>query len=189
MLTLHQDGHVVVWHDENLIAAKCTDTSPVVRRTEPSLRLRLIATTQTPGDADFPYVGKFIANLTLAQLRTVDCGSKRQIDFRTPSEFISLKSLPLTCKHATALQLVYPGTRISTLQEVFDFAECADPEHQVLWNIESKIDAQFPNRTLGVNDFVRNQHALFTASPYRSSITVCNFLRVSFMSWTHRAST
>lgn len=57
-------------------------------RTESDLRLRLIA-SQTPGDPDFPYVGKFIANLTLAQLRTVDCGSKRQIDFRASLWFIS----------------------------------------------------------------------------------------------------
>ena len=25
----------------------------------------------------FPYVGKYIANLTLAQVKTLDCGSKR----------------------------------------------------------------------------------------------------------------
>ena len=73
----------------------------------------------------------------------------------------------------TALQLVYPGTRISTLQEVFDFAECADPTHQIQWNIESKINAMFPNQTLGVEDFVQKQYELFSASPYKSSITVC----------------
>ena len=58
------------------------------------------------------------------------------------------------------------------MQEVFDFVECADPAHQVLWNIESKIDAEFPNLTLGVDDFVTKQHALFDKSPYKSSITV-----------------
>ena len=71
-----------------------------------------------------------------------------------------------------AFQLVYPGTRISTLQEVFDFVECADPSHSILWNIESKINAEFPNQTWGVDDFVLKQHALFDASPYKSSITV-----------------
>lgn len=70
------------------------------------------------------------------------------------------------------MQLTYPGTRISTLQEVFDFVECADPAHQILWNIESKINPQYPNRTLGVQDFVQKQHAIFSASPYTSSITV-----------------
>ncbi len=28
------------------------------------------------------YVGKYIANLTLAQLKTLDCGSERLSDFR-----------------------------------------------------------------------------------------------------------
>jgi hypothetical protein len=70
------------------------------------------------------------------------------------------------------MQLTYPGTRISTLKEVFDFAECADPLHQILWNIESKVNPLYPNRTLGVEEFVSNQHALFAASPYYKSITV-----------------
>ena len=26
-----QDGHVVVWHDEEITPAKCKDTQPVVR--------------------------------------------------------------------------------------------------------------------------------------------------------------
>ena len=70
------------------------------------------------------------------------------------------------------MQLTFPGTRISTMQEAFDFVECADPAHQVLWNIESKIDARYPNRTLGVQDFVTKQYALFSKSPYKHSITV-----------------
>ena len=37
---------------------------------------------QFPDDPDFPYVGKYIANLTLAQLKTLDCGSKRQDGYR-----------------------------------------------------------------------------------------------------------
>ncbi|KAH9853019.1 PLC-like phosphodiesterase [Lenzites betulinus] len=133
-----KDGHVVVWHDEEIIPAKCADTHPA-----------------RPNDPDFPYVGKYIANLTLAQLRTIDCGSKRQ--------------------HGYPMQLTYPGTRISTLDEVFSFVECADPQHEVLWNIESKIDARHPNRTLGVADFVARQHAAFQRSPYKDSITYQSF--------------
>jgi len=103
----------------------------------------------------YPYVGKYIANLTLAQLKTLDCGSKRQENY--------------------PMQLTYPGTRISTLKEVFNFVECADPSHQILWNIESKINPLCPNRTLGVRDFVDKQHALFAASPYHGSITYQSF--------------
>ena len=37
---------------------------------------------KTPNDPYFPYVGKFIANLTLDQLKTIDCGSKRLNSYR-----------------------------------------------------------------------------------------------------------
>lgn len=39
-------------------------------------------------------------------------------------------------------------------------------------NIESKIDAEHPNKTRGVAEFVARQHALFTASAYARAITV-----------------
>ena len=58
------------------------------------------------------------------------------------------------------------------MEEVFDFVECADPTHKIQWNIESKINAQHPNQTLGVADFVYKQHAIFAASPYKPLITV-----------------
>lgn len=113
------------------------------------------------------YVGKYVANLTLAQIKTLDCGSLRQTDFR--------KSLILSreCVFAyhihrpTALQIRYPGTRVSTLSEMFSFLSCADPDAQVRLNIESKIDAQYPNRTVGVDEFVNKQHAIFTTSGAR----------------------
>ncbi|TFK76789.1 PLC-like phosphodiesterase [Pluteus cervinus] len=133
-----KDGVVVVWHDENITADKCKDTQPVFE-----------------GDPDYPYVGKYIANLTLAQIKTLDCGSER------------LPTFPI--------QLTYPGTRISTLQEVFDFVSCADPHHQIQWNIESKIDAQCPNLTRTVDDFVNKQHAVFKKSPYLGKITFQSF--------------
>ena len=37
---------------------------------------------QVEEDLEFPYVGKHIANLTLSQIKTLDCGSKRQMDYR-----------------------------------------------------------------------------------------------------------
>ncbi|KAJ7275412.1 PLC-like phosphodiesterase [Mycena haematopus] len=129
-----KDGAVVVWHDEEIVASKCQDTEPAFS-----------------DDPAFPYVGKYIANLTLAQLKTLDCGSQRQKNF--------------------PLQLTYPGTRISTLQEVFDFIQPPDAWVENSWNIESKIDAVYPVRTASVEDFVQNQHAIFAASPYKDSIT------------------
>ncbi|KAJ3480220.1 hypothetical protein NLI96_g8505 [Meripilus lineatus] len=129
---------LLLWHDENITPQKCMDTEPAV-----------------PGDPEFPYVGKFVANLTFAQLRTLDCGSIRQSDY--------------------PMQLTYPGTKISTMQEVFEFASCADPNHEVLWNIESKINALHPNRTRSVSDFVQKQHEVFSTSPYMSSISYQSF--------------
>ncbi|KAF8736792.1 hypothetical protein AX14_013892 [Amanita brunnescens Koide BX004] len=124
-----KDGAVVVWHDQCITAEKCQDTAPVFE-----------------GDPDFPYVGKFIVNLTLAQIKTLDCGSKRADGF--------------------SLQLAYPGTRISTLKELFTFAECADPDHRIHWNIESKINASHPNNTHDVDMFVTKQYAEFAKSSY-----------------------
>ncbi|TFK41298.1 PLC-like phosphodiesterase [Crucibulum laeve] len=136
---ISKDGHVIVWHDEQISATKCNDTKPAFKN-----------------DLDFPYVGKYIANLTLAQIKTLDCGSKRLNDF--------------------PLQLTYPGTKLSTLNELFDFASCADPKHDLLWNIESKINPVQPNITRSVDDFVENQHAAFLASGYpRSQITYQSF--------------
>jgi glycerophosphoryl diester phosphodiesterase len=54
---LTEDGKVIVWHDDTIQAAKCADTAPV-----------------TAGDPEFPYVGDRVAELSLAQVRTLNCG-------------------------------------------------------------------------------------------------------------------
>ncbi|KAJ2920167.1 hypothetical protein MD484_g184, partial [Candolleomyces efflorescens] len=136
---LTKDGVVVVWHDEEIPAEKCRDTSPV-----------------TPGDPLFPYVGKHVANLTLAQIKTLDCGSQRV--------------------EAYPLQLLYPGTKIATLGEVFAFTRCVDQKRKIAWNIESKINPVQTNSTRSVDDFVKAQHAAFVASGYPlSQITYQSF--------------
>lgn len=77
--------------------------------------------------------------------------------------------------------MTYPGTKISTLEELFAFARCADPGRLIHWNIESKINAVQPNSTRGVNDFVTLQHEAFLKSGYRlSQITVSNDTSLSF---------
>ncbi|PPQ92707.1 hypothetical protein CVT25_014014 [Psilocybe cyanescens] len=134
-----KDGAVIVWHDEEISSNKCNDTRPV-----------------TKSDPDFPYVGKHVANLTLAQIKTLDCGSKRLSNF--------------------PLQLTYPGTKISTLGELFKFAQCVDPDRKIQWNIESKINPEQTNSTRGVDDFVKLQHAEFVKSSYKlSQITYQSF--------------
>ncbi|UMB70198.1 glycerophosphodiester phosphodiesterase [Mycobacterium paraterrae] len=54
-----KDRQPVVWHDEFIDPAKCSDTAPT-----------------EAGDPQFPYVGKLVHELTLAQVRTLDCGNR-----------------------------------------------------------------------------------------------------------------
>ncbi len=50
-IQIRQDGHAVVTHDRQVSATKCRDTAPAF-----------------PGDAEFPYVGDYIEDLTLEQV-------------------------------------------------------------------------------------------------------------------------
>jgi hypothetical protein len=59
-----KDGHPIVWHDEKIDKIKCKDTAPAY-----------------DNDPLYPYVGRNVANLTLAQIKTLDCGSLRLNDF------------------------------------------------------------------------------------------------------------
>ncbi|WVW82130.1 hypothetical protein I302_104135 [Kwoniella bestiolae CBS 10118] len=116
-LGLTKDGHLIVWHDESIDPTKCKDTGAVVEN-----------------DPLYPYVGKYIANLTLAQVKTLDCGSLRLNDF--------------------PFQEIYAGTKLSTLPEMFDFVSCATDE-EVLFNIETKVDGDYHNLTRSAEDFVK----------------------------------
>jgi len=72
-----------------------------------------------------------------------------------------------------AQQLRYPGVRLSTLGELFKFAQCIDSKREIEWNIESKINAQDVTSTRSVDDFVTLQHKEFVNSGYKlSKITV-----------------
>jgi len=93
---LTADGQVVVWHDPTMQAEKCLFTGP-------------------------DYTDALVADLTLAQLRTIDVGSR---------------TLP-----AYPLQRPAPGEHIATLTDVFD--ACAD-HPEVWWTVEVKVDPTDP---------------------------------------------
>lgn len=57
---------------------------------------------------------------------------------------------------------VQPGTKLSTLDEVFDFVECATDE-PVHFNIESKINPVQRNQTRSAAEFVNAMGAIFAA--------------------------
>ena len=99
---LTADGKVIVWHDDTIQADKCQDTAPV-----------------TPGDAAFPYVGDRVAELSLAQIKTLDCG------------FTQLKGYPE--------QDVIEGNRIAELKDVFQLVRDAGAK-KVRFNIETKVE-------------------------------------------------
>ena len=103
-IVLSKDSAPMVWHDEAIEAAKCADTAPVFA-----------------GDPQYPYVGKLVRDLTLEQIRTLDCGKP-------------LSGFP-------AAEVVH-GNTIATLPEVFALTDSYGAD--VRFNIEPKADAENP---------------------------------------------
>jgi glycerophosphoryl diester phosphodiesterase len=110
------DGHPVVTHDRVVLASKCQDTGPAV-----------------PEDPEYPYVGKLVWTLTLAQIRTLDCGSLQQNGFPR--------------------QQPAPGAGMPVLSEVFDLVD-DHRAHRVRFNIETKHEAPRPGETASREQFV-----------------------------------
>ena len=99
---LTEDGRVVVWHDDTIQPEKCRDT-----------------VAATPGDAEYPYVGDRVADLTLAQVKTLDCGYQQ------------LPGYPE--------QQVVEGNRIAELRDVYALAEDYGAR-KVRFNVETKVE-------------------------------------------------
>lgn len=113
-IVLTKDRQPLVWHDPRIQADKCTDTQPAFA-----------------GDPQFPYVGKLVRDLTLAQLRTLDCG-------------VALPEFP----HAE----VVADNTLATLPEVFALADSYRAD--VRYNIETKVEAEFPEHSASPQEFV-----------------------------------
>lgn len=94
-----KDGVLVISHNRAINGTHCHDTAPAF-----------------PGDPQYPYAGKLIKDLTLAQIKTLDCG------FTDPG-------FP---------QQVRVPTQMPTLQELFDYVH-AHAGYPVRFNIETKI--------------------------------------------------
>jgi glycerophosphoryl diester phosphodiesterase len=112
-----EDGYAVVTHDRQVSGVKCRDTAPPVA-----------------GDPEFPYVGDYIRNLTLAQVRTLDCGWQQ------------LPGFPQ--------QRVVTGARMPLLSQVFDLVDCYKA-HKVWMNVETKVEAGAPQQTAPREQFVQ----------------------------------
>ncbi|WP_457966008.1 glycerophosphodiester phosphodiesterase [Arthrobacter sp. D1-29] len=100
---LTEDGKVIVWHDDTIQATKCADTVPA-----------------TAGDPEFPYVGDRVAELSLAQIKTLNCG------------FVQLPGYPE--------QDVIEGNRIAELKDVYRLVRDTKAD-KVRFNVETKVES------------------------------------------------
>lgn len=132
-----KDGKVVVTHDRKISDKKCKDTAPV-----------------TAGDPDFPYVGKYIVNLTLAQIKTLDCGSLRLSDRPT--------------------QRLAPGITMPQLSDVFALVK-AYKASDVMLNIETKVEAGAPSETAPREIFVKTVLAEIAKAGMEKQVTIQSF--------------
>ncbi|MBC6457625.1 glycerophosphodiester phosphodiesterase [Actinomadura sp. HBU206391] len=108
---LTADGVVIVNHDQALSPMIARDTAP-----------------SRPGDPMFPYVGRSVRDLTLAQIKTVDAGMRRPCD----TDPFVLTQLPIV------------GTRMPTLTEVCDLIDRLGA-HTPDLAVEIKTDPGWPD--------------------------------------------
>ncbi|MDW5329378.1 glycerophosphodiester phosphodiesterase family protein [Plantactinospora sp. KLBMP9567] len=132
-----EDRQVVVTHDRRVSGTKCVDTAPA-----------------TPNDPEFPYVGKYVNTLTLAQVRTLDCGTKTLAD--KPG------------------QLAVPGARMPLLREVFALVKRYRADDVTL-NVETKVEAGAPTETAPREQFVQLTVAEIRAAGLVKQVTVQSF--------------
>jgi glycerophosphoryl diester phosphodiesterase len=132
-----RDRRVVVTHDRQVSAQKCRDTAPV-----------------TPGDPLFPYVGRYVKDLTLAQLRTMDCGFQQLPGFGEQEQI--------------------KGLRMVELRQVFDLVR-RYRAHGVKLNIETKVEAGAPEQTAPRELFVRRVFEEIRRSGLERQVTIQSF--------------
>ncbi|KAG9662766.1 putative glycerophosphodiester phosphodiesterase, partial [Aureobasidium melanogenum] len=120
-----KDGVPVIWHDHWIYPTKCT------------------------GD----YVGQYIANLTLKQVKSLDC------------------SLQLA---AHPQQEFHPGTTIATLEEVLELVNCYG-DKGVTINLETKLSPTAPNETLSVDTYITVLMPILQKHGFESRASIQSF--------------
>lgn len=113
-INITRDGQPLVWHDPTIDADKCADTGPAFA-----------------GDPQYPYVGKLVHELSLSQIRTLDCG-------RRLAKFPDAE--------------VVHGNKIAVLPEVFALTDSY--RAAVRYNIETKVAADHPGTSADPQQFV-----------------------------------
>jgi len=113
-INVTKDHQPLVWHDPIIEPGQCADTGSALA-----------------GDPSYPYVGKPVHDLTLAQIRTLDCGKPN-------SQF----------PHAEVVR----GNKIAILPDVFALADSYRAD--VRYNIETKVAADRPAISADPQEFV-----------------------------------
>ncbi len=113
-INITKDGQPLVWYGPTIEPNQCADTGPAFA-----------------GDPEYPYVGKFVHELTLVQIRTLDCGKPN-------GEFPRAE--------------VVRGNKIATLADVFALTDSYRAD--VRYNIETKVQADHPGASAGPQEFV-----------------------------------
>jgi len=141
-----EDGQAVVTHDRRTNPVVCQDTQAAA-----------------PGDPEWPYVGRYVKDLTVAQLKTLDCGTRRPAD-------------PTTDRYIDT-QIPVPGSRMLLLTEVFELVReyRADGPCGVTLNIETKVEAGAPEETAPREDFVQVVAREVRAAGLLDNVTIQSF--------------
>jgi glycerophosphoryl diester phosphodiesterase len=113
-IDITKDHQPLVWHDPVIASQQCSDTGAAFA-----------------GDPSYPYVGKFVHDLTLAQIHTLDCG-------KPASQFPRAE--------------VVRGNKIAVLPEVFSLTDSYRAD--VRYNIETKVAADHPAISAQPQEFV-----------------------------------
>lgn len=121
-----KDGQAVVTHDRKVDARKCGTT----------------------------FAGRFIKDLTLAEVRTMDCGSGELPDFPD--------------------QVPVPGARMPLLSEVFDLVHRYEARG-VMLNVETKVEAGAPSETAPREQFVEVVAAEVRKAGLLEQVTIQSF--------------
>jgi glycerophosphoryl diester phosphodiesterase len=132
-----RDEKVVVNHDRQINPQKCRDTAPV-----------------TAADPMYPYVGKYIKDLTLAEIRTMDCGYQQLPGFPEQEQV--------------------KGFRMVELKNVLNLVKSYHAK-QVKLNIETKVEAGAPEQTAPQSLFVRRVFEEIHASGIEDQVTIQSF--------------
>lgn len=114
-VVLTKDNQPLVWHDPKIDETKCSDTSPV-----------------TPGDPQFPYVGKLVHELTLEQIETLNCD-------KVLSGFPDAQPVA--------------GNKIAVLPQVFELVDERGAD-DVRFNIETKVEGGNRSESATPQEFV-----------------------------------